>query len=65
MKNVMRILVAVIMVITVSACSTHQGLMTAQRHQAESVKANKKQARGLKKASEIVNARNSQKAYGN
>lgn len=60
----MKKLLLFLAIIIMSSCSTHQGLMTAKKHQKESVKANKKQAKGLRKASLIVNAEASQRAYG-
>lgn len=51
MKNVMRILVAVIMVISATSFASHEGLTVAKNHQVQAVKTNKKQSKGLKKAS--------------
>jgi hypothetical protein len=59
----MKKLLGLIAIVMMFSCSSHQGLTTAKKHQVNSVKLNKKQARGLKKASEIVNARLSEKGY--
>ena len=59
----MKKLLLFLAIIIMSSCSTHQGLMTARKHQVDTVKANKKQAKGLRKASKKVNQRASANIY--
>lgn len=50
-----------------TSCSSYRGkgMATSNQYQRDIVSLNKKQSKGLKKASKTVNARLSKEAYGN
>jgi hypothetical protein len=54
----MKKLLIIVLLAAFSSCHTHyQGLKTSEKNQAMSVKLNRNQAKGLKKASIVVNKR--------
>ena len=52
-----------LMCITVFSCTKQTGMTTSSKNQMESVKANRQQKKGLRKASLTVNKRLSEKGY--